>query len=55
VITAANRAAVPRGRALLGAVLFGCLQFGAGFGLVYWGLVRHPLGSGRSCSPACQC
>lgn len=35
---------LPRGRALLGAVLFGVLQFGAGFGLIYWGLVQAPAG-----------
>jgi drug/metabolite transporter (DMT)-like permease len=39
--------ALPRGRALLGAVLFGVLQFGAGFGLVYVGLVRAPAGLGQ--------
>lgn len=40
-------AAVPRGRALGGAVLYGALQFGAGFGLIYWGLVRAPAGLGQ--------
>jgi drug/metabolite transporter (DMT)-like permease len=38
---------MPRGPALLGAVLFGVLQFGAGFGLVYWGLVSAPAGLGQ--------
>lgn len=38
---------VPRGRALLGTALFGILQFGAGFGLVYWGLARAPAGLGQ--------
>ena len=38
------RTKIPRGRAFLGAVLFGVLQFGAGFGLIYWGLVRAPAG-----------
>jgi drug/metabolite transporter (DMT)-like permease len=38
---------MPRGRALLGALLFGALQFGAGFGLVYWGLVRAPAAIGQ--------
>jgi drug/metabolite transporter (DMT)-like permease len=47
VITRALRAALPRGRALLGAVLFGALQFGAGFGLFYWGLVHTPAGLGQ--------
>jgi drug/metabolite transporter (DMT)-like permease len=37
-------ATLPRGRALTGAVLYGVLQFGAGFGLIYWGLVRTPAG-----------
>jgi drug/metabolite transporter (DMT)-like permease len=35
---------LPRGRALVGAALFGVLQFGAGFGLIYWGLVQAPAG-----------
>ena len=43
-IALALRVAMPGGRALLGAVLFGVLQFGAGFGLIYWGLVRAPAG-----------
>ncbi|HZD16739.1 MAG TPA: EamA family transporter [Actinomycetota bacterium] len=41
------RSGMPRGRALLGSVLFGALQFGAGFGLVYWGFVRAPAGLGQ--------
>jgi drug/metabolite transporter (DMT)-like permease len=47
VIARAFRAEMPRGRALLGAVLYGALQFGAGFGLVYWGLVHAPAGLGQ--------
>jgi drug/metabolite transporter (DMT)-like permease len=47
VIARALRAGLPRGRALLGAVLYGALQFGAGFGLVYWGLVHAPAGLGQ--------
>ena len=47
VIAGAIRAGVPRGRALLGAVLYGVLQFGGGFGLLYWGLVRAPAGLGQ--------
>jgi drug/metabolite transporter (DMT)-like permease len=35
---------IPRGRALLGAVLYGALQFGGGFAFFYWGLVRTPAG-----------
>lgn len=41
------RTPLPRGRALLGAGLYGTLQFGAGFGLAYWGLVRTPAGIGQ--------
>ena len=44
LIALALRVVMPRGRALLGALLFGILQFGAGFGLVFWGLVRAPAG-----------
>lgn len=40
VIAAVARAPFPRGRALTGTVLYGALQFGAFFGLVYWGLDR---------------
>jgi drug/metabolite transporter (DMT)-like permease len=47
VITRAIHARMPRGRALLGAVLYGGLQFGAGFGLLYWGLVQAPAGLGQ--------
>ncbi|MDP8929593.1 MAG: EamA family transporter [Actinomycetota bacterium] len=43
-ITWARGAPRPRGRALLGGALFGVLQFGAGFGLIYLGLVRAPAG-----------
>jgi drug/metabolite transporter (DMT)-like permease len=46
-IALALRAGLPRGRALLGAVLYGALQFGGGFGLIYWGLVRAPAGLGQ--------
>jgi drug/metabolite transporter (DMT)-like permease len=41
------RLKMPQGRALVGAALFGVLQFGAGFGLIYWGLVRAPAGLGQ--------
>jgi drug/metabolite transporter (DMT)-like permease len=43
-IAVALRTPLPRRKALLGVLLFGALQFGAGFGLVYWGLVRAPAG-----------
>jgi drug/metabolite transporter (DMT)-like permease len=38
------RASVPTGRAVVGSVLFGALQFGGAFGFAYWGLVRTPAG-----------
>lgn len=38
---------LPRSRALVGAIAFGVLQFGAGFGLIYQGLVRAPAGLGQ--------
>jgi drug/metabolite transporter (DMT)-like permease len=39
-LMAALRLAVPRGRALAGAVVFGLLQFGATFALAYYALVE---------------
>jgi drug/metabolite transporter (DMT)-like permease len=44
LIARALRVGMPRGRALLGAVLYGGLQFGAGFAFFYWGLVHTPAG-----------
>ena len=44
VIATVLRVGVPRGRALVGAVLYGALQFGAGFAFFYRGLVRTPAG-----------
>lgn len=44
VIAGAVRAPYPRGRALLGAVLYGGLSIGAFFGFVYWGLQEAPAG-----------
>jgi drug/metabolite transporter (DMT)-like permease len=44
VITAILRAPLPRGRALVGAALYGSLTFGAFFGFVYWGLQDAPAG-----------
>ena len=46
-IACALRAGMPHGRALVGAALYGVLQFGVGFGLVYWGFVRAPAGLGQ--------
>lgn len=54
LVAAVSKAAMPRGRALLGATLYGVFQFGAGFGLVYWGLVRTQAGLAQvliSCVP----
>jgi len=39
-----RRLPVPRGRALLGALIFGVLAFGGSYALVYWGMVRVPAG-----------
>jgi drug/metabolite transporter (DMT)-like permease len=38
------RPGLPRGRELVGSIVFGALQFGAGFGFIYWGLVETPAG-----------
>jgi drug/metabolite transporter (DMT)-like permease len=46
-IAAALGVRLPRGRALLGAGLYGALQFGGGFGLAYWGLLHVPAGLGQ--------
>ena len=43
-IALAQRAHMPRGRALLGAVLYGALTIGAFFAFVYWGLQEAPAG-----------
>lgn len=43
-ILAARRIPFPRGRTLLGAVIFGALTFGAMFGLMYWALQDAPAG-----------
>ena len=45
-ITFVLRAGIPRGRALLGAVLYGALGFGAAFAFAYWGLQRVSAGLG---------
>ena len=41
---ALRRSPIPRGRDLGGTVLFGAVQFGVGFGLGYWALVKVPAG-----------
>ena len=39
-----RRIALPRGRALVGSILYGILNFAAFFGLLYWALVTAPAG-----------
>ena len=41
-IVAVRRLPLPRGRALVGALLYGSLAFGANYPLVYWALVDVP-------------
>lgn len=43
-ILAARRIPLPRGKTLLGAIVFGVLTFGAMFGLMYWALQDAPAG-----------
>lgn len=45
---AALRLALPRGRALMGAILFGALNFGGAFALAYYALVRLHAGFGQT-------
>jgi drug/metabolite transporter (DMT)-like permease len=47
-VMAALNLAVPRGRALLGALLFGLFQFAGGFGLYYYALVQVQAGLGQT-------
>jgi drug/metabolite transporter (DMT)-like permease len=47
-VMAVIRPAFPRGRALAGAVLYGLFNFGASFGLAYYGLVRVHAGLGQT-------
>jgi drug/metabolite transporter (DMT)-like permease len=44
VIVWARRLPLPRGRALVGALIFGALGFGLSYALVYWGLLEVPAG-----------
>jgi drug/metabolite transporter (DMT)-like permease len=41
------RLGLPRGRALVGALLYGFFGFAVAFGLIYWGLVETPAGVGQ--------
>ncbi len=45
-VCAAARIALPRGRALAGAVIFGLLNFFAGYAAFYWGLQKVPAALG---------
>lgn len=47
-VMALLRVAPPRGRALTGAILYGVFNFGASFGLAYYGLVRVHAGLGQT-------
>ncbi|MFJ4779202.1 DMT family transporter [Streptomyces sp. NPDC088762] len=47
-VTAVMRLALPRGRALAGAVLYGVLNFGVTFALAYYALVRVHAGLGQT-------
>jgi drug/metabolite transporter (DMT)-like permease len=51
-ITFARRLPLPRGRALLGAAMFGLITFAASYALTYYGLVRAPAGVGAVLSAA---
>lgn len=43
-----RRIDVPRGRAFVGAMIYGLLQFGSFFGFVYWGFVEVPAAVGAT-------
>ena len=47
-IMVALRLALPRGRALAGALLYGALNFGGAFGFAYYGLVEVHAGLGQT-------
>ena len=47
-IMLALKLALPRGRALVGAMLFGLVQFAGGFGFFYIALVQIPAGLGQT-------
>jgi drug/metabolite transporter (DMT)-like permease len=44
LIVLALRLPLPKGRSLAGALLFGGLQFGVSYALIYWSLVQVPAG-----------
>jgi len=39
-----RRLPIPKGRALFGVLIFGALQFGASYALIYWSLLKVPAG-----------
>jgi len=39
-----RRLPLPRGRALIGVLIFGTLQFGVNYALIYWSLLKVPAG-----------
>jgi len=47
VIARAARATFPRGRALVGSILYGAFTFGGAFAFAYWALVRIHAGLGQ--------
>jgi drug/metabolite transporter (DMT)-like permease len=47
-VMAVMRLSLPRGRALVGAVLFGALNFGGAFAFAYYGLIRVHAGLGQT-------
>jgi drug/metabolite transporter (DMT)-like permease len=46
VIVVLRQIALPRGRALVGAVLYGLIAVGAAYAFLYWGLLRVPASLG---------
>ncbi|MGH2686931.1 MAG: EamA family transporter, partial [Actinomycetota bacterium] len=48
LLMAALRVPLPRGRALLGAILFGAFNFAGAFAFTYYGLVRVQAGFGQT-------
>jgi drug/metabolite transporter (DMT)-like permease len=42
IIVLVRRIALPKGRALIGVLLYGLLAVGASYAFLYWGLLRVP-------------
>jgi len=53
-VTVVLRLALPRGRALTGALLYGLCNFGGGFALAYYGFVRAHAGLGQTLLALCR-